>query len=104
MKKLATEVHPISLVAAVSLVALALAAVPVLVISVAHGDLSALAFGAVVTLFVVGCLAGAAAWVAGLIVAAGIRRWDWFVAVLLLGAPATLALGIASAKTQRAAD
>jgi hypothetical protein len=104
MKKIVTEVNPLSLIAAASLVALALAAVPVVVVSVAHGDLSALAFGAVVTLFVVGCLAGAAAWVAGLIFAAGIRRWDWFVAVLLLGAPATLALGIAKSKIQRATD
>jgi hypothetical protein len=104
VQKILTYVRPLSLVAAVSLVALVLAAVPVVVVSVAHGDLSALAFAAVVTLFVVGCLAGAAAWVAGLIVAAGIRRWDWFVAVLLLGAPAALALGIANVKIQPAAD
>jgi hypothetical protein len=88
------NLRPLTFVAAIALVALALAAAPVLVVSLAHGNLNALAFGAVVVLFALGCLAGTAAWIAGLIAAAGLRRWDWFVAVLLLGAPATLALDI----------
>jgi hypothetical protein len=79
-------------------VALGLAVTPVLVSMIAHANLNALAFGAVVVCFAVACLAGAASWLGGLIAAAGLRRWDWFVAVLLLGAPATLALGITQSR------
>ena len=85
---------PLILVALVALVALALAVTPVLVVTLAHANLNALAFGAVVLFFAIACLAGAASWLAGLIAAAGLHRWGWFVAVLLLGAPATLALGL----------
>jgi hypothetical protein len=96
------NLRPLSLLAAAALVALALAAAPVLVVSLTHGNMNALAFSAVAALFALGCLAGTAAWVAGLIAAAGIRRWDWFVAVLLLGVPATLALDIT--RSHAAAD
>lgn len=82
--------------AGASLLAAVLAIVPVVAISVAHGNLNGLAFGGVLALLAISCLTGAASWVIGLIAAAGRRRWDWFVAVLLLGVPAALAVGLMS--------
>ena len=94
---------PLTLVALTALVALVLAAMPMLVVTFTHANLNALAFGTVVVFLVVACLAGVASWLAGLIAAAGQRRWDWFVAVLLLGAPATLALGLVRSREASAA-
>lgn len=75
-----------------SLVALASAIVAVVGVTVAQGNLNALVFGIIVALLVVGGALNVVSWVAGMIIAAGLNRWDWFVAVLLLSAPATLSL------------
>ncbi len=82
-----------------SLVALVAAVTAVALVILTHGNLNTLAFGVVVTLFVLAGLLGIASWAAGMIKAANIGRWDWLVAVLLLGAPAALALALAQSRT-----
>lgn len=84
--------------AAAELAALASATVAVVAVSLTHGNLSGLAFGVILILFVLGGALAVAARVAGMVTAAGHSRWDWFVAVLLLGAPAALALGMAQTR------
>jgi hypothetical protein len=78
--------------AAITLLALGIAIV--VAVSIVRGNLNALAFGTVLALLVVGGVLWAVSWISGLVTAAGLRRWDWFVAVLLLGAPASLALSL----------
>jgi hypothetical protein len=85
-------------VSAAALMALLFSTVSVAAVSVTQGNLNGLAFGVVLGLFVLGGALALAAWVAGMVTAAGLHRWDWFVAVLLLGAPAALALGIAKSR------
>jgi hypothetical protein len=43
---------------------------------------------------VLGCLAGAAAWMTGLIHTAAVGRWGWFVAILIFSLPGSLAYGL----------
>jgi hypothetical protein len=54
------------------------------------------------TLYIAGVLAGLAAWIGGLIKTGQIRRWGWFVVVLLLPALGSLLYGLAG-PTQRTA-
>jgi len=86
-------------VSAAALVALLSAMVAVVAVSATHGDLNRLAFSIILMLFVLGGVLAVAAWMAGMVAAAGRQRWDWFVAVLLLGVPAAFALGIAQSRT-----
>lgn len=53
-------------------------------------------------LYVAGALAALAAWILGLITTARVRRWGWFVAVLLLSPLGSLLYGLAG-PTQRKA-
>lgn len=85
--------------AATASVALLSALVAVVAVCLTHGNLNGLAFGAILALLVLGCVLAVASWVAGMVTAAGLHRWDWFVAVLLLGAPAALVVGVALARS-----
>jgi uncharacterized membrane protein YiaA len=46
-------------------------------------------------LLLVALVAGAVAWIMGMLQAADEKRWGWFVAALLLGAIGSLAYGLA---------
>jgi hypothetical protein len=74
------------IVSGLSVLAIALSAVTVLVVSVARLNLNSGIFTALVTTVVMGALAGFAAWILGMMQAARGRQWDWFVEVLVLGA------------------
>jgi hypothetical protein len=80
--------------AVAALVALHSVVIAVVAVSFTHGNLNELAFGVLFALFVLGVVLAAVAQVAGMVATARLHRWDWFVAVLLLGAPAALALGL----------
>jgi hypothetical protein len=71
--------------AAASLATFVVGAGVVVAVSATHGNLNSLAFGLDVTALLAGVLCGAAAWLLGMMRAAGMRRWDWFIAVLALG-------------------
>jgi hypothetical protein len=43
---------------------------------------------------VLGCLVGATAWSAGLILSAAAGQWGWFVAILIFNVPGSLAYGL----------
>ena len=79
--------------ALVSIVALVLGVVLLVVASAAHLNLSSAAFGSIITLFLIGGLVGFVAWLMGLMKTARISRWDWFIAVLLLGPLGALLYG-----------
>jgi hypothetical protein len=61
---------------------------------------TAIAIG--LALYIAGVLAGLAAWIGGLIKTGQIRRWGWFVAVLVLPALGSLLYGLVG-PTQRTA-
>jgi hypothetical protein len=82
-------------VAATSTAALSLTLGTVVVVSVARLNLNGVVFGGVLSLFVVGCVSGGAAWVLGMMQAARLSRWDWFVEVLALGPLGALIFGLA---------
>ena len=85
------------LISGSSLLALLLSITPLSLVTIGHGNLSSVVFGAALTLLLVGSLLGSVAWLLGLMRAARIQQWDWFIAVLLLGPLGTLLHGIASA-------
>lgn len=74
------------IVSASSVLALALVITVVGIASGARLNLSSGVFAALMTLFALGAIAGAVAWILGLMQAAKNRRWDWFVEILALGA------------------
>ncbi len=76
--------------------ALLLAAGTIVVASVARLNLSSAVFGGVLVLLVAGVLTGVAAWLLGMIQAARMSRWDWFVEVLVLGPLGALIFGLAA--------
>ncbi len=86
--------QPITILAMFCLLTGAMAMPSLLVVSSLRINISAPVFAAVLALGAASVGAGFASWVLGLIISAGRRRWDWFVAVLILGAPASLALGL----------
>lgn len=86
----------ITFLAAICLLTGVVAITALLVVSVVRMNMSAPVFSAALAFGVASVVTGVASRVLGLIVSAGRKRWDWFVAVLLLGAPASLALGLAS--------
>jgi hypothetical protein len=89
--------------ALVSVVALVLGFVLLVIASVAHLNLSSAAFGGIATLVLIGGLVGFVAWLLGLMKTARISRWDWFIAVLLLGPLGALIYGF-SGPADRATD
>ncbi len=54
-------------------------------------------------LFLLGCLAGIAAWVSGLIKTAAVRQWGWFVAIVVFNVIGTLAYALRGPETREAA-
>jgi hypothetical protein len=54
------------------------------------------------TFFLLGCLAGLAAWVSGLIKTAAIGEWGWFVAIVLFNKVGTLAHALRGPETRMA--
>lgn len=77
-----------------SLLALTAASVVVAVAIVGHIDLNSLVFAGISALFAMSFILGFTAWLLGLMKTARISRWDWFVAVLILGMPGALIYGI----------
>ena len=58
-----------------------------------HVNLSSVVFLGIGVLFAVSVALGFVAWLLGLMKTARISRWDWFVVVLVLGAPGALLYG-----------
>lgn len=65
-----------------------------------HSNVSTLAFGGLVALFIAGIALGFVAWLLGLMRAAQAKQWDWLVAVLLLGAVGTLLYTLAGSRAE----
>ena len=84
--------------AAASLLALAVGACTLVVVMATRANLPAVAFGGLVACFVAGIVLGAAAWLMGLVRAAGAGRWDWFVLVFALGPLGALIYAIAASE------
>jgi hypothetical protein len=60
----------------------------------ARANLASTAFGGLAALVVVGGVLGFVSWLLGLMRTAGQRRWDWFVAILVLGPLGALIYGL----------
>jgi hypothetical protein len=73
------------------------------VVSAARLNVSSGAFAGLVSLFLIGGVLGVAAWLLGLMRAARLRQWEWFVAVLVLGPLGTLLYGLAGSQEPAAA-
>jgi hypothetical protein len=93
----------IQLVAAAAVGALILGILPVMIVTAAHLNLSSTVFGGTLVLFLLGCVLGAAAWLMGLMATARLGRWDWFIAVLVLGPLGALIYGVAGPAEQATA-
>jgi hypothetical protein len=98
--------HPMTNIAAsVAAVALAatLAACAILgAVMLTHGNLSSVAFGGLIALFIAGIALGFVAWLLGLMRAAQSRQWDWLIAVLVLGPAGTLLYSLAGSRAEAA--
>jgi hypothetical protein len=84
------------LLSALSVLALGLAIAAVGVASAIRLNLSSGIFAAILALFALGVLAGAVAWLLGLMRTARDGRWEWFVEILILGALGVLVFSVAS--------
>jgi hypothetical protein len=79
-----------------SVLALGLVVVAIGVVSAARLNLSSGVFAASLALCALGLLAGAVAWLLGLMRTARDGRWEWFVEILVLGALGVLIFSVAS--------
>ena len=84
------------IISALSVLSLGIAIAAIGVASAARLNLGSGVFAAILALFALGVLTGAVAWLLGLMRTARDRRWEWFVAILLLGALGVLIFSVAS--------
>ena len=72
-------------IAFAALSAVYISVVTMFVIATAQINLDGLAFGSLTVLLVISAALLVGAWLSGLMLAARMRRWDWFVGVFVLG-------------------